>query len=70
MRRITSSPGGINCGTWSSRIGGGSAAEAHIRACPSRKSHPNVLVVQSGQNGDRSDRAKSLNASIYGCVLL
>jgi hypothetical protein len=36
---------------------------------PYRKSNPEVLMVQSAENGPRLDIAKSLNSTRIGCVL-
>ena len=39
-------------------------------ACPSRKSYPDVLVVQSSQDWDGEDNARALDWSMQGRVFL
>ena len=36
---------------------------ARLNTCPFRKSYPDILMVQSGQDGDGDDRSTPLNCS-------
>jgi hypothetical protein len=40
------------------------------RACPFRKSHPHILMMESGQNGDGDDLPIPLDCSTQGCIFL
>jgi hypothetical protein len=40
-----------------------------LRRCPYRKSNPEVLMVQSAENGPRLNIPKSLNSTPNRCIL-
>jgi hypothetical protein len=41
-----------------------------LLSCPFRKSHPSVLVMQPGQDGDGNNPTKPLDRPFYGCIFL